>query len=490
MPLRRTSSLLACALLLLSTGCHAPGAYDPADTGTISGDVLLGGLRRNRPLIQALGPNGHHVIYLNYEGVRLLPNFDDSANNQSSVVASFGRSVTFPPFNSTWYSKSKTREQVIADITALVVSYFAAFNVDVVTSRPAEPDYVMAVVGGLPQQIGESCGGGGCVMGIAPLDCDVGGGGQIAYNTQGDVEVVFAFSDVAQYVGIGGSYAAGVGIVAATIAQETAHAYGLGHQSLRTDIMYPLTTGAVMGFIDQASTYADAQNCANGRGTQNSHQLLLQILGENQGDQTAPTVSFTAPAPGATVTRNVTLKLDASDDTGVDHVTVTLTGPGDFSQEQSLTAAPYQWNVALSADGAYQATASAFDAAGNHAEATVSFQVSAAAPADAGSGPAPGEVGASCTSNEECDDHLCADSGVRRFCTRGCDPAVAGSCPAGMICAAQGMDGTFCAFPAGRGGSSGCGVTSPRAPRSARDLVVLALIGLVALRLRGFTRRG
>ena len=482
-----SATLLVPLCLIATLPACAPTPSEPGkSTGTIEGDVLIGGLRRSRPLTQALGPNGHHVIFVNFDGVTLLPNFDDSVNNQSSVVASWGRSVTFPKFNSAWYSKSKTRDQVIADVMSVLKADFADFNVDVVMTRPADPDYVMAVVGGMPTQIGQPCGGNGCVLGIAPLDCSIGGGGKIDYNSQGDVEVVFAFSDTAQY-SQGTPYQSAINTLATTVAQETAHAYGLGHQSLKSDIMYPFTTGASAGFIDQASSYADNQNCANGRGTQNSHALLLAILGESMGpsDTTPPAVSFTAPVAGATVARKLTLKVDASDDTGVDHIVLSVTGPNG-EQGQTLLAAPYQWEVTVPADGAYSASAIAVDAAGNQGMAQVKFKVGTVTVADGGSGPAPGEVGAACTSAAECNDHICADSGAQKFCTKACDPMVANTCPAGLFCLSQGADGYFCSFGGGRG-SSGCAVASRAPTGGAQGLALLALLvlGVLPLRRRG-----
>src|SRR2546423_1716880 len=75
---------------------------------------------------------------------------------------------------------------------------------------------------------------GRCIAGIAPLDCMLDGPGAILYNGQGDVEVVYAFSDVS---GQSGSYETKVLDLATTIAQESAHAYGLGHSNNMADVM-------------------------------------------------------------------------------------------------------------------------------------------------------------------------------------------------------------------------------------------------------------
>lgn len=80
------------------------------------------------------------------------------------------------------------------------------------------------------------------------------------------------------------------------------------------------------------------------------------------GDTTAPTCSLTAPAAG-TVSGTVTVSANASDNVGVSRV--------DFYAGSTLigtdTTSPYSisWNTTTVANGSYNLTAKAFDAAGN-----------------------------------------------------------------------------------------------------------------------------
>jgi hypothetical protein len=80
-------------------------------------------------------------------------------------------------------------------------------------------------------------------------------------------------------------------------------------------------------------------------------------------DTTAPTVSLTAPASGATVSGTVTLTANASDNVGVSKV--------EFYENGVLlnatNVAPYNcsWNTTTVANGSYTLTAKAYDAAGN-----------------------------------------------------------------------------------------------------------------------------
>lgn len=441
-----------------------PGMEESASCGPtrVVGDVLLNPPRPSSAtddglgsLQQALGPNGHHVIYLDYDGATLTGGYDNATRNVSSIVYSINKSsITVPAFDPSWYSTSKSRDQVIADITALVRTYYAPFNVDIVTARPTSGDYVMVAVGGLPGLINQPCGQASCVLGLAPLDCQTSSRG-IAYNSQGDKEVVLAFSDAAQYQR-GASYDMKVQIVAVTIAQESAHAYGLGHVNSSTDIMSPTATGQATGFNNQAVAYADNQNCANGQGTQNSYQLLMQILGPAEPDTAPPTVAIVVPQDGATVGRSFTAQVQAADDQAVASVKLVLTGAGAM-QTTTLSTAPYQWNVTVEADGAWQLQATATDVAGNSASATSRFTVSGSVQ---GGGvdmaPAPGELGAACQSDGECHANYC----VRGLCSLTCDPRDAMSCPEGQKCVAAADGRPYCAAPQGKNASKGCSVGS------------------------------
>lgn len=87
--------------------------------------------------------------------------------------------------------------------------------------------------------------------------------------------------------------------------------------------------------------------------------------GGGGGDTTAPTVSITNPADGATVARRttVTITATASDNVGVTRVQFSVNGAVQCTD----TSAPYScnWNVPNTRNQTYQLQAQAFDAAGN-----------------------------------------------------------------------------------------------------------------------------
>jgi len=96
----------------------------------------------------------------------------------------------------------------------------------------------------------------------------------------------------------------------------------------------------------------------------------IQFTGGN--DTTAPTVSITNPADGATVTRKSTVSIaaTANDNVGVVRVEFSING----SLQCTDTTAPYNcsWKVPNPMNRTYQIQARAFDLAGNSGSATIS----------------------------------------------------------------------------------------------------------------------
>ena len=526
-----TIGIGACAALFLAC---AP----PQDRGTIIGDELLSPPRRTgRPLSQALGPNGHHIIFVNFDGVTLQPDYDDSIHDRSSIAASVQHVITVPPFDFADYSQQLTRDQIISDVMNIARKFYADFNVDLVTVRPQSGDYVMTAVGGLPDLIDQPCANNSCVAGLAPLDCQPGN--PIQYNAGGDIEVVYAFSATAKYFGQQ-PYDSMILDLAVTVAQETAHSYGLGHSDNMQDVMYPQETGKTVGFL--SGGYADNNNCAAGQGQQDAHALLLQILGPNTGspaDVTPPTVKITSPRDAAVVPRSFAVSIDAADDVSVDHIDVQVAGPAQ-SINVRLDKAPYQTMITVPSDGAWALSATAFDAAGNSTADTINLSVassaklafgapctsggqcqsavcsggvcsqmcgkcpsgyvcdaksvcekSTGAKSDGGTATQPGSVGAACAANGDCDSMICAEVSGFHYCTAACDPSNNATCPDGMVCTDFGPPtGALCNFGGGSGGSSsGCAVAVGGGGRLDNGSTSWAIALLFALALAGIARR-
>jgi DNA-binding beta-propeller fold protein YncE len=96
------------------------------------------------------------------------------------------------------------------------------------------------------------------------------------------------------------------------------------------------------------------------------------------GDTTAPTVSVSAPASGATLARAVPLSATATDNVKVTGVQFLVDGTALGAED---TSAPYgvSWNTTTVGNGAHTLTARARDAAGNTKTSTVNVTVNNAA---------------------------------------------------------------------------------------------------------------
>ena len=100
---------------------------------------------------------------------------------------------------------------------------------------------------------------------------------------------------------------------------------------------------------------------------------VARFFGLDNTDATAPSVSLTAPANGASVSGTVTLTASATDTVGVAKVDFLIDG----TLVATDTAAPYTyaWNSAAAANGAHTLVARAADAAGNTGTSSVSVTV-------------------------------------------------------------------------------------------------------------------
>jgi MYXO-CTERM domain-containing protein len=252
-------------------------------------------------------------IYLNRFGGTYTSGNDDSGNNVSSIVS--GGSATIGSF----YGD----DEDWSDVLGCVQDQFAAFNVYVTDIEPLEGDYVEAVVGGSPQQLGMPWGVGG----VAPYDPY---GCQVISDA-----VVYIFSDI--YQGMSNANRA----VCETVAQEVAHAFTLDHQLLCEDPMTYLDGCGAKTFQDEYSSCGEweVRECSCNRPSQNSVQLMYELLGTNDGtpppappeDNSAPEVVILSPADGAALIGNdvVTITADAKDDVGLVSVQLEWDFTGD-----------------------------------------------------------------------------------------------------------------------------------------------------------------
>jgi hypothetical protein len=388
-------------------------------------------------------PGTTRILYLNFSGGTVHNDgagCDDALAGCSFIIGLPGN-IQYPQFRGT-----PAQRQLIID---LVKAYYEPFDVQIVTDRPASGPYSMNLVGGTPDVIGLGAG----VVGIAPLDC----------SDLNDHDLSFTFPQVINNDPLE---------VAQTIAQETAHAYGLGHTGERTDVMFPYVQKDSNGFQNFLMNVPDGTDCT-GTGHQNSYQLLMANVGASPPDTEPPTVAFTDPMDGATLPSGFSVTLDAQDNRSVHDVEL-------YSGAQMIARSTLEpWVLTVPAGtlpaGPTLLRALAHDRTGNEGEAQVMVTLRKL-------GDTPGDLGNACHDTSECNSGgVCASpSGGAALCTRACSPSI--PCPSGFDCVTTPNYEMQCARPAQ---DSGCNVG-----RGTPDAWLLAaLVVWVDRRRRRLVRR-
>jgi hypothetical protein len=418
------------------------------------------------------------------------------------------------PFDPAPYAGGFSPDQARSAITNYVRQFYAPFNVQIVTARPATGRYTMCLVGDLP----ETVIGTADAAGIAPRDCD---------NDQED-NITYAFSASLTPRQTGRSLSQSLKAIAITVAQETAHAFGLSHTDSDVDLMYPLLDEHQNQFVDE--TRALIQNpsgtCHNAT-TQNSKQLLGSIIGFGNGSGTlgpAPTVRFTEPKEGATVPLSFTIIVDAQPVAGSSLSKVRVEAGPELLSE--WTRPPYREPIQVRAGGAAEMVATAFDANGNFQSASVRFTIKAGAPPQdlppctqdiecelgtvcemgkcarpsptggtsggsdggtmggttGGTGTGAGIVGGPCQDSSECATGVCAEADGVKFCTMICDPTNTSSCPGWLACRPVGSSSEYYCQPKTMG--RGCSAIPARAGGGGGALLLGGLLVALAWRRR------
>lgn len=316
-----------------------------------------------------------HVQYLNFEGGTVHAGNSSDARTSTSGIPDEDQEV--PPFSGSAADRDA--------ITALVRAAYAPFNVVISTELPPlDLEFSMTFVGGTNRLYCDSCS----ALGVAPLDC--------ADTNPYDVAFVFAshFNPWDH------------DLIATTILQESAHAYGLGHTSDAYDYMIPFVNGVSdrwarctgPGVCDRDSDcpyeYApypdvctpegaccprvvDDSSC--GGSYQDSYATLMSMLGPAVAEPFLPEVTFVAPTDLATVASSFTVEVTARDRTGFDTwddagiVQVDLLVDG--ASVDTRSAAPWTFDVTGLSTAVHELEAVAFDSSFNEGSAIVTVRV-------------------------------------------------------------------------------------------------------------------
>jgi hypothetical protein len=248
-------AVVLCALGLLGFTAYqrlSPGAV--VDLPSLSRDVHV-------VVSQVEGVGAvMHTIYLNREGATLVAGDDDSLHNASSIVRNTGKSAVHIPA----YAGSA---QAWSALATCIRSKFRPFDISVVDERPVSGDYIMAVVGGTPEDLGAIKDAHGTeehthdILGLAPFS-----GAPVA----NAVVLVFSRRSAERAV-----------TTCETAGMEIAHAYGLDHERNCHDLMSYMTPCGARTFVNAVAHCGEEsdRNCADNSATQNSFAKLLAAVG-------------------------------------------------------------------------------------------------------------------------------------------------------------------------------------------------------------------
>lgn len=191
------------------------------------------------------------VIYLNREGAELVNGIDEASKNRTSLVPKDKAVALIPAYAGSHSNWNK--------LVACVASKFEAYDVTVVDRRPLEPGYMMAVVGGVAENLGRA--ETHHATGLAPFN------GEPIPNA-----VVLIFSTALKN---------DVTTMCETAGMEIAHAYGLDHARHCSDLMTYMKRCGARTFLDKDLPCGEHEDraCPRNEKTQNSHQHLVNLLG-------------------------------------------------------------------------------------------------------------------------------------------------------------------------------------------------------------------
>ncbi len=295
-----------------------------------------------------------------------------------------------------------------------------------------------------------------------------------------------------------------------TIAQETAHAYGLDHAFMFTDgrsactdpMTYRNDCGGQKFFRNASAKCGEFQSrsCSCG-GLQNSHQRLVSIFGPGTPITTPPTLTVSSPTTGATISNGHVVLATSGAQRGVaklelwlnDYLWLTAKGVefGPSGQPETQYSMPLPADVP---DGIIDLVVKAFDDINVETDSPV-ITVTKGAPCtsaatcakgqqcEAGKcfwAPPTGKTGDACDYPQFCENGFCLDTTDGMYCSQTCVVGVADSCPMGFTCEGEaGQTGSCVHESASEGGCCSAGGDS-----RAAALLSFGVLGVLLVRPR------
>ncbi len=275
-----------------------------------------------------------NIIFLNRcaDDCVVTPGQEDSRQNrsivpqQTSVIPAFGHG------DEAWNA-----------VVSCVREIYAPFDIVVTDVDPGSQSHFEAIVAGSPHHVQQS----DAVGGVAPFNCGVI-----------DNAMTYSFAEVYD----------DMRALCETVAQETAHAFGLDHEYLCEDPMTYLNGCGEKSFrdVDAECGEDEPRECMCDGFTQNSYARIAAEF--NSVPLTPPSVSIVQPQAGDEVEPGFAIVVAAEDDVAVASVAVYL-GGALVAEDAGIDAGPYGFGAPVQLpSGDFELRAVATDDRGTESE--------------------------------------------------------------------------------------------------------------------------
>ncbi len=397
-----------------------------------------------------------------------------TANGQCSITTTtMCGGPTDCPVGETCNQTGAIADAEWAQLVACVQQVYSPFAVTVSdTKPPGGQTFTEALTAGLPSDVGLP----DSILGVSPSACQ-----------PVDNLPVFAFANHHGNIDR-------VNNICWTVAQETAHAFGLDHEysfinaypaNNNSACMDPMTYRTDCGgqkFFRNAVANDGRESTMDyscSFAQQDSHTQLLAVLGAGTSTATPPTVAITFPAAGGT-TAPAEIVASAEAQRGVFNVDLylngfkwgTVAGAAFGSEGQPQSSYTIMWPHGVP-NGVIDIVAKAYDDLGTETDSaplTITVgQPCMDAATDCAAGqtcstgrcswpPPTGQLGDACTYPQFCTSLECEGPAGGQTCTTDCDPRVMDGCETGYDCVASSDTAGFC-LKSGGGGGGCCSVS-------------------------------
>jgi len=322
-----------------------------------------------------------NVIFLNRcaDDCVVTPGAEDSRQNTSIVPQQTSVIAPFPHGDDAW-----------DEVVSCVREIYAPFDIVITDVDPGSQSHFEAIVAGSPQDVQQPASVGG----VAPFNCGVI-----------DNAITYSFAEVYE----------DMRALCETVAQETAHAFGLDHSLLCEDPMTYLTGCGEKTFrdVDAECGEDEPRECWCGGTTQNSYAHIAAEF--NAVPPSPPSVAIVQPQAGDEVDPGFAIVVAAEDDVALASVAVYLDGVL-VAEDAGGEAGPYGFGAPVQLpSGEFELRAVATDHRGDQSEHVIMVSLAACTSDDA------------CGDDQVCTAGVCADEPDDAGGGGGCRAAAGGN---------------------------------------------------------------